>query len=44
MILCFSWSFTPFLYFYLNSLIRVGIRVSTFFPLLKISFVLNMSL
>jgi hypothetical protein len=28
----FSWSFTPFLYFYLISSIRVGIRVSTLFP------------
>jgi hypothetical protein len=32
MILYFSWSFTPFLYLYLDSLIRVGVRVSTFFP------------
>jgi hypothetical protein len=32
MILYFSWSFTPFLYLYLDSLIRVGVMVSTFFP------------
>jgi hypothetical protein len=44
MISCFSWSFIPFLHFYLNSLIRVGIRVSTFFPLLHISIVLDMIL
>jgi hypothetical protein len=30
MILCFSWSFIPFLLLYLNGLFRVGIRVSTF--------------
>jgi hypothetical protein len=30
MILYFSWSLTPFLYLYLGSLIRVGVRVSTF--------------
>jgi hypothetical protein len=28
----FSWSFTPFLQFYLISSIRVDIRVSTFSP------------
>jgi hypothetical protein len=36
--------FYPFLYFYLDSLIRVGIRVSTFFPFLKLLFVWNMIL
>jgi hypothetical protein len=30
MISCFSWSFIPFLLFYLNGLFKVGIRVSTF--------------
>jgi hypothetical protein len=44
MISSFSWSFIPFLLFYLNILIRVGIRVSTFFPFLKTSFVLDMIL
>jgi hypothetical protein len=28
----FSWSFTPFLYLYFDSLIWVGVRVSTVFP------------
>jgi hypothetical protein len=32
MISCFSWSFIPFLPFYLSGLFRVGIRVSTFSP------------
>jgi hypothetical protein len=31
----FLWSFTPFLYFYLDSLVRVGVRVSTWFPFWK---------
>jgi hypothetical protein len=30
MILCFPWSFIPFLLLYLNGLFRVGSRVSTF--------------
>jgi hypothetical protein len=43
MISSFSWSFIPFLHFYLNSLIRGDIRVSIF-PFLKTSIVLNMIL
>jgi hypothetical protein len=37
MISSFSWSLIPFLLFYLNSLIRVGIRVSTIFPFLNLN-------